>query len=315
MTKFFPRRDRTDLRSEAIRVRAAGDRLAGALWLLTLGGLVVTMVNVYQLCVLHGMPSGTAMIVDPILSGAMFVVLIGDGVLARNGWKSTGSAQVLKYGSGTLTLTLNVWQAVVNRDLAAIVMHAAIPAVVIVLADVIPAYRMRFVELADNHEERAVAAERQAIEDAARKAREEAEEAARHARTLAEEEAARKAAERAAKVAAKDITRDIGMDKPRVPATAKPQVKGRAAMDIPQDLTDAERDILMVMLGQGEVTRTDIIKDSRRVESTVKAALRTLGQKGYVVTERRGIYRTVTPGIEGQSMPEQADMATGTGER
>lgn len=84
-----------------------------------------------------------------------------------------------------------------------------------------------------------------------------------------------------------------------VPKRQPRRVNVQANPEIPEGLTDAERDVLLAMLGQGEMTRADIIKDSRRLETTVKAALRTLGEKRYVVSERRGIYRATTPGIEG----------------
>ena len=148
-------------------------------------------------------------------------------------------------------------------------------------------------------------------EDAERSANARAELAATAA-ALAQEEAASLAArvaeltDRLAK--ASDTRTDTDRPPRRTAATVKPQVSA----DVPAGLSDAETDVLMSMLGQGEMTRADIIRDSRRVESTVKAALRRLSELGYVVSDRRGIYRTVTPGLDGQSKGSvEAEVAGG----
>lgn len=179
----------THLRREADRVRAVGDRLAVALWVVAAGGLIVTMVNVFLLAVHHGMPQQTAWLVDPLLSIALFTVLVGDGVLARNGCKSTGWAQVLKYGAGSATLALNVWQAVADRDGAAILLHSVTPVLVIALAEVTPAYRLRFASLADTLAGRAAAAANEAAERERQAAEREAERTLELKRLAAEREA------------------------------------------------------------------------------------------------------------------------------
>jgi hypothetical protein len=143
------------LRAEAARIRAIADRLGHALWVVGAMALIFTMVTVTQFAMKHQVSGWIAWLLDPMVSLALLVVLVGDAVLARHGQRMGGWSTVLKLGAGSATWAMNVWESVATRDPAGIVLHSVAPALVIGLAEVTPRLRVAFAELADRLDARA----------------------------------------------------------------------------------------------------------------------------------------------------------------
>ena len=135
-------------RAEAARVRGTGTLLGRGLWAVAGLALVFTMANVTRFATDHGTPVWIAVLLDPMASVALMVVLIGESVLSRHGVRAGGWSAVLKLAAAASTWAMNVWSAAMAQDVAGVVLHSVPPALVILLAEVTPVYRVKFADLA-----------------------------------------------------------------------------------------------------------------------------------------------------------------------
>lgn len=133
-----------EVRAEIGRVQSASSWLDRCLWAVAAGALVFTMATVTEFAMTHGTPWFIAWLLDPLCSIALLAVLLGDGVLARYGIRLGGWATLLKWVAGAGTWTMNIWASVAEADVAGVVLHSLPPALVILLAEVAPRFRVRF---------------------------------------------------------------------------------------------------------------------------------------------------------------------------
>jgi len=285
------RADAARLRDEARQVRTASSVLPWVLALLGLGSLAFTMVNVFTLAVKHGVPREIAWLLDPLMSISLLAVLIGDSVLSRFGVRSPAWAQTLKYAAGLATLAMNIWQPVADHDRAGVLIHASVPALLVLLAEATPAIRRLFSDLADDLHRRALAAELDADEKDAANVRRKAIDDAATAAEIARLDAERKAAEKAARAADKDTPKTTPTSAPPPPR----RTSKKDAHALPPGLTPNEIAVYSIMLGRGQMTRASIFTDSGLPERGAKDALERLCSRGLVASVSRGVYETSGP--------------------
>lgn len=125
--------DRTDQTSLAV------------LLVLGIGGLIFTAVNVTIFAMDHHVHGAIAWMLDPLVSVSMLGAMFIDGRLASHGYKSSSWPFVLRWFAGLTTWLMNCWGSLypdaeftgLPRDLdpAGLLLHSAIPAIVICLAE------------------------------------------------------------------------------------------------------------------------------------------------------------------------------------
>ncbi|MEU7154707.1 helix-turn-helix domain-containing protein, partial [Streptomyces sp. NPDC045456] len=129
--------------------------LTVALVLVAIGSLVFTATNVTGFALAHGVPRGIAWMLDPLVAGALGVVLVVDGRLAEHDIKPGGAASFLRWFAGLATWLMNCWSSLwptgtpwgVPRHLdpAGLLLHSVLPVLLIALAEGITRYRRRIV--------------------------------------------------------------------------------------------------------------------------------------------------------------------------
>jgi hypothetical protein len=138
--------------------RKQGRALDAALWGVAALVAYFSLQNVTAFAVEHGTPLRTAVVLAPMVDVALVAALVADGVLSRGGVVSTGWGTLLRWFAGIATLTFNVWGSVARQDIAAVVLHAVPPLLLILLAEAAPQYRRQFAALADRSEDGPAAA-------------------------------------------------------------------------------------------------------------------------------------------------------------
>lgn len=98
---------------------------------------VCAVVTLFALA--QGTPWLVGWLPDPQVS---MVVLIGDGALSRQRVTAGPRTAALKLGAGLSTWVLNVWSAVASGGLAAVLLQAIAPGLLIRLMHAAPAYRL-----------------------------------------------------------------------------------------------------------------------------------------------------------------------------
>ncbi|HEY9473449.1 MAG TPA: hypothetical protein VIS06_06285 [Mycobacteriales bacterium] len=131
-----------------------GKIIDGALWAVTGLVLVFTCVNVTLFAEHHGVWLPIALLLDPMVSLALVVVLLGDERLARLGIRPTGWGVVLRWFAALVTWAMNVWESLFpyhsaglsQVDIAGVVLHSVPPALLIVLTEAAAGYRRRIAD-------------------------------------------------------------------------------------------------------------------------------------------------------------------------
>ena len=132
-----------------MNARKQGLALDVALWGVAALVAYFSLQNVTAFAVEHGTPFRTAVVLAPMVDIALVAALVADGILSRGGVVSTGWGTLLRWFAGVATLTFNVWGSVARADIAAVVLHAVPPLLLILLAEAAPQYRRQFAALAD----------------------------------------------------------------------------------------------------------------------------------------------------------------------
>jgi hypothetical protein len=132
-----------------VNARRQGRALDAALWGVAALVAYFSLQNVTAFAVQHGTPLRTAVVLAPMVDIALVAALVADGVLSRGGVVSTGWGTLLRWFAGVATLTFNVWESVARQDIAAVVLHAVPPLLLILLAEAAPQYRRQFAALAE----------------------------------------------------------------------------------------------------------------------------------------------------------------------
>jgi hypothetical protein len=119
--------------------------LTRVLVILGIGGLIFTAVNVTLFAIEHDTHRAIAWMLDPLVSLSLLAALFIDGRLAAHGYKPGGWPFVLRWFAGLTTWLMNCWGALYpggkftgwpdRADPAGLVLHSAIPFLVIVLAE------------------------------------------------------------------------------------------------------------------------------------------------------------------------------------
>lgn len=118
--------------------------------------LTFTAVNVTMLAVRHGVPWPTALLLDPMLALTLGTLLLTDARLAELGTGPPGWAILLRWFAGLATWILNIWTSLWPRDrvgvprdadVTGVVLHSIPPALLILLAEAVAAYRRRIAAL------------------------------------------------------------------------------------------------------------------------------------------------------------------------
>jgi multidrug efflux pump subunit AcrA (membrane-fusion protein) len=194
-----------EIPAELARIARAGRLTDRCLWVVAAGAMLIAAWSVTLFAVAHGIPKPVAWLLDPLTATALLVALQADAVLGRHaGQQATGWGLLLRIGAGLATWTMNVWQAVADRDPAGIVAHSVPPALLVLLAEAAPHYRRKFAHttaalqallqhLADRDRQAAAAAARADREHAERAARAQRERQAADAAAEAERERAGRA--------------------------------------------------------------------------------------------------------------------------
>jgi DNA-binding CsgD family transcriptional regulator len=130
-----------------MNARRQGQALDAALWGVAALVAYFSLQNVTAFAVEHGTPLRTAVVLAPMVDIALVAALVADGVLSRGGVVSTGWGTLLRWFAGIATLTFNVWGSVALQDIAAVVLHAVPPLLLILLAEAAPQYRRQFAAL------------------------------------------------------------------------------------------------------------------------------------------------------------------------
>lgn len=145
-------------REELADLTRLGKVIDSALWAVTGLVLVFTCVNVTLFAEHHGVWLPIALLLDPMVSLALVVVLLGDERLARLGIRPTGWGVVLRWFAALVTWAMNVWESLfpyhqapaggvlAQVDIAGVVLHSVPPALLIVLTEAAAGYRRRIAD-------------------------------------------------------------------------------------------------------------------------------------------------------------------------
>ncbi|MFE3381894.1 hypothetical protein [Streptomyces anulatus] len=125
--------------------------VTGVLVFLGIGGLIFTAVNVTQFALDHHIHWAIAWMLDPLVSVSLLAALFIDGKLSAHGYKPGGWPFILRWFAGLTTWLMNCWGSLYpdaqftgwpsNPDPAGLLLHSAIPFLVIVLAEAGAGYR------------------------------------------------------------------------------------------------------------------------------------------------------------------------------
>lgn len=125
--------------------------VTGVLIFLGVGGLIFTAVNVTQFALDHHIHWSIAWMLDPLVSVSLLAALFIDGKLSAHGYKPGGWPFVLRWFAGLTTWLMNCWGSLYpdakftgwpsNADPAGLLLHSAIPFLVIALAEAGAGYR------------------------------------------------------------------------------------------------------------------------------------------------------------------------------
>lgn len=172
------------------------------LLVLGIGGLIFTAVNVTLFAIDHDTHPAIAWMLDPLVSVSLLAALLIDGKLAAHGYKPGGWPFMLRWFAGLATWLMNCWGSLYpdggftgwpsDADPAGLLLHSAIPALVVLLAEAGAGYR-KF-SLRRKGEYRTVVNTWQQRQDEQR--REQSAKAEREQQRLRDEQAAREQAAR-----------------------------------------------------------------------------------------------------------------------
>ncbi|MEU9946938.1 hypothetical protein [Streptomyces sp. NPDC047939] len=119
--------------------------LTTVLVILGVGGLFFTAFNVTTFALDHDVHWAIAWMLDPLVTVALLAALFIDGKLSAHGYKPSGWPFVLRWFAGLTTWLMNCWGSLypdakftgmsLNPDFAGLLLHSAIPFLVIVLAE------------------------------------------------------------------------------------------------------------------------------------------------------------------------------------
>jgi hypothetical protein len=190
-----------------VQIRSAERALSAGTWLIVAGAMLYSVLTVTPLAAEHTPDEWdwTAPILPLVVDAAVVIVVRLDAALARLGGHGGWWPVALRWMTGCMTLTLNVADSALAKDLVGMAVHAVAPLLLIVTAETGLAYRRAIAAavtaLEDKQRAEREAREKSAAERreaAAQRAREEREHAAMLAREQREHEArlAREAAER-----------------------------------------------------------------------------------------------------------------------
>lgn len=179
------------------QISAAERTLSAGTWGITAGAVLFSVLTVTPL-VARVTPPGwewTAPLLPLVVDAAVITSVKLDATVARLGEKAGGWATLLRWMSGAMTLGLNVGDSALNGDPTGVAVHAAIPLILIVIADAGLAWR-RAIGRAVDRIERSRAAELEAREQKAESREQRAEAREQAAREEREQAAERERAER-----------------------------------------------------------------------------------------------------------------------
>jgi hypothetical protein len=119
--------------------------------ILGVGGLIFTAVNVTVFALDHAVHWSIAWMLDPLVSVSLLGALFIDGKLSAHGYRPGGWPFVLRWFAGLTTWLMNCWGSLYpdakftgwpdHPDPAGLLLHSAIPVLVIVLAEAGAGYR------------------------------------------------------------------------------------------------------------------------------------------------------------------------------
>jgi hypothetical protein len=181
------------------QIRSAERALTLGTWLIVFGAMLFSVLTVTPLMRAHTADrwDWTAPILPLVVDAAVVIVVRLDSVLARLGHDGGRWPAVLRTMTGAMTLSLNIADSALKKDMVGVAVHAVAPLLLIVTAETGLAYRRAITaaltaEQARQHAARA-AAEQAAAERAEaerQRVREEREHQARLVREQREHEAA-----------------------------------------------------------------------------------------------------------------------------
>ncbi|MEU9844032.1 hypothetical protein AB0C69_33010 [Actinomadura sp. NPDC048032] len=172
----------------ADQIRSAERALSAGTWLIVFGAMLYSVLTVTPLMRAHTPDrwDWTAPILPLVVDAAVVIVVRLDSVLARLGQDGGRWPAALRWMTGTMTLSLNVAESALDRDMVGVAVHAVAPLLLIVTAETGLAYRRAITKALTAREH--AAAERLEVER--QRAHEERERQAQLAREEREHEAA-----------------------------------------------------------------------------------------------------------------------------
>ncbi|WP_185023330.1 DUF2637 domain-containing protein [Actinomadura coerulea] len=170
------------------QIRSAERALSAGTWLIVFGAMLYSVLTVTPLMRAHTPDrwDWTAPILPLVVDAAVVIVVRLDSVLARLGQDGGRWPAALRWMTGTMTLSLNIAESALDRDMVGVAVHAVAPLLLIVTAETGLAYRRAITKALTAREH--AAAER--LEAERQRAREERERQAQLAREEREHEAA-----------------------------------------------------------------------------------------------------------------------------
>ncbi|MFC9975218.1 hypothetical protein ACFVH6_30420 [Spirillospora sp. NPDC127200] len=194
----------------AVQIRSAERALSVGTWLIVCGAMLYSVLTVTPLMARHTPDEWdwTAPILPLVVDAAVVIVVRLDSILARLGEHGGRWPAVLRWMTGAMTLSLNIADSALKKDLVGVAVHAVAPLLLIVTAETGLAYRRAITaalaaQTARQHaeaaaRERAAAQRAEAVRQAREAERERAErehEQRRREREQAERERAQERAE------------------------------------------------------------------------------------------------------------------------
>jgi hypothetical protein len=183
----------------ADHIRSAERALSVGTWLIVFGAMLYSVLTVTPLMARHTADrwDWTAPILPLVVDAAVVIVVRLDSVLARLGHHGGRWPAALRWMTGTMTLSLNITDSALHKDMVGVAVHAVAPLLLIVTSETGLAYRRAITAALAAEQARQRAAQAAAEQAAAERAqaerqrvREEREHQARLAREQREHEAA-----------------------------------------------------------------------------------------------------------------------------
>ncbi|WP_433467040.1 hypothetical protein [Spirillospora sp. CA-128828] len=183
----------------AAQIRSAERALSAGTWLIVFGAMLYSVLTVTPLMRAHTPDKWdwTAPILPLVVDAAVVIVVRLDSVLARLGHHGGRWPAVLRWMTGTMTLSLNITDSALKKDLVGVAVHAVAPLLLIVTAETGLAYRRAITAAltAEHARQRAAhAAAEQAAAERAEAERQQAREEREHQARLVREQREREAA-------------------------------------------------------------------------------------------------------------------------